>query len=151
VGPSAYSNTVTILAAQIPNTPGTPTTTVNSQNVIVTWTAPSNGGSAITAYTITLRQIDGVTYSQDLLSCNGANAAVISALMCTIPFATLQEAPFNLVWGSSVFAKVTATNIIGVSQSSPAGNGAMMTRAPDAPINLVQEIASNAINIFFSW
>jgi len=44
-----------VLAAQIPSTPAAPTTSFDGTNVIVTWTAPNNGGSAITAYTIKIQ------------------------------------------------------------------------------------------------
>jgi hypothetical protein len=47
-------------------------------------------------------------------------------------------APFNLPWGSSVWAKVTANNIKGSSESE-AGNGAVIITKPDSPINLVEE------------
>jgi hypothetical protein len=41
-----------------------------------------------------------------------------------------------LVWGSSVFASVTATNAYGSSLPSIGGNGAIILTVPDAPVNL---------------
>jgi len=41
-----------------------------------------------------------------------------------------------LQWGDSVYAKIYATNIKGNSESSLAGNGGIILRVPDAPINL---------------
>jgi hypothetical protein len=55
VGFSSESSPVSIRAAAIPNTPSAPTTTVNGSNVDITWTEPSDGGSPITAYIITIR------------------------------------------------------------------------------------------------
>lgn len=54
-GYSAASTETSIRAASVPFTPTAPTSTVNESNVDITWTAPNNGGSAITAYTITIR------------------------------------------------------------------------------------------------
>jgi len=39
----------------MPATPAAPTTSFDGTNVIVRWTAPDNGGSTITAYTIKIR------------------------------------------------------------------------------------------------
>jgi hypothetical protein len=55
-----------------------------------------------------------------------------------VPVATLRAEPFSLDWGASVFAKLFATNQYGDSEISLAGNGAIITTTPDAPINLVE-------------
>lgn len=52
VGLSALSNQVKILAAQIPDVPTAPTTTVQGDDVKITWTKPYTGGSEITSYVI---------------------------------------------------------------------------------------------------
>lgn len=49
------SNTVSILAAQVPTQPVAPVTSLFLTNVVITWTAPYNGGSAITAYQIVIQ------------------------------------------------------------------------------------------------
>jgi hypothetical protein len=56
---------------------------------------------------------------------------------------TLLGAPFNLVYGSSVKARVAAVNVIGTSLLSTAGNGAviLMSYIPDAPTNLTTNFA----------
>ncbi len=51
-GYSAYSNTVSVLTAQVPAQPVAPITTWSPDNVIVAWTAPDNGGSPITGYLV---------------------------------------------------------------------------------------------------
>jgi hypothetical protein len=55
---------------------------------------------------------------------------------CTILISTLRGPPFNLPWGSSIFAKVYATNLYGNSQVSDEGNGATILTVPDAPLQL---------------
>lgn len=54
-GFSPESSEFSVRAAAVPDTPSAPTTTVNGSNVQIGWTAPYNGGSAITSYTITIR------------------------------------------------------------------------------------------------
>jgi len=46
-----------------------------------------------------------------------------------------------LRWGDSIYAKVIAYNKYGDSQSSDAGNGAIIITYPDPPINLFEEIS----------
>jgi hypothetical protein len=89
----------------------------------------------ITSYSITMRQSDGVTYTANA-NCDGTNSAVISSTSCTVPISSITSTPFLLVWGSSVFASVTATNAYGSSLPSIGGNGAIILTVPDAPVNL---------------
>lgn len=73
VGFGGYSAEVLIRAAAKPNTPALPTTaTVSNTNLVVTWTAPFDGGSPVTAYVIKIRYRDGVTFNTQLSSCNGS-------------------------------------------------------------------------------
>lgn len=49
-------------------------------------------------------------------------------------------------------AKVIAYNLYGYSANSPVGNGAIILTAPDAPINLLEIVASrSATSISISW
>jgi len=53
VGFSDFSLPISILAAQIPDIPLAPTTTISDRwNVVIDWIAPYNGGTPITSYTI---------------------------------------------------------------------------------------------------
>lgn len=47
--------------------------------------------------------------------------------------------PFSLSWGTSVYAKVSATNEKGTSSQSSAGNGAIIITYPDAPVDLEED------------
>jgi hypothetical protein len=51
-GYSAPSASKSILAAQKPDKPVAPTTTVVGSSVQISWTAPNDRGSAITAYSV---------------------------------------------------------------------------------------------------
>jgi hypothetical protein len=69
-----------------------------------------------------------------------------------VPIATLKAVPFNLAWGASVFAKVSAINIVDTSLSSLAGNGAIILTYPDAPTLLANNPAvTTAIAIGLTW
>lgn len=54
VGLSTLTSALSVLAASVPATPAAPTTVVDggSTNVVISWSLPSNGGSAITLYKI---------------------------------------------------------------------------------------------------
>jgi hypothetical protein len=80
-GFSDYSNIVSILTAQVPAQPVAPTTVWIPDNVIINWIAPDNGGSAITGYTITVRQSDQTTFSAGLTNCD---MTILTATTCTI-------------------------------------------------------------------
>jgi hypothetical protein len=60
---------------------------------------------------------------------------------CTIPVTVLRGTPYDLEWGSSIFAKVIATNIYGDSLESEQGNGAIITTTPDQPTDLIENYA----------
>ncbi len=65
---------MTILAAQIPDIPAEPTTTISDRwNVIIGWSAPYNGGAPITSYTIEIRTSDVTIYRTDLSDCDGSD------------------------------------------------------------------------------
>lgn len=77
-GYSEDSSELIIRAARIPDIPTDVTTTSTTDDVTISWTQPYNGGSAITAYTIQIRQSDGVTFSEELTSCDGSDSTIIS-------------------------------------------------------------------------
>jgi hypothetical protein len=119
---------------------------------LITFSAPFNGGSVITAYKVTILSGDGSTYLEDLNNCDASTTDIMTNKRCTIPFGDLRADPFNLPWGSSVYAKIAAINLMGTSLDSVAGNGAEITRVPDPPINLVKNtLVSNAVTIGIQW
>ena len=53
-----------------------------------------------------------------------------------MPISVLTAAPYNIAYGSSIYATVQAFNVIGSSGTSAEGNGATILISADAPINL---------------
>jgi hypothetical protein len=61
-------------------------------------------------------------------------------------------APYHISWGGSIYAKVTALNLIGSSVESEEGNGAIILTVPDAPIDLTNVPAiTTASQVGLSW
>lgn len=71
-GTSSYSEAKSILAAQQPDTPLAPTSSIEGSSVKFEWQEPFTGGSQITAYTIKIRLQDGISFMSELANCNGA-------------------------------------------------------------------------------
>jgi hypothetical protein len=141
VGYSELSDAFEILAAQISDIPTAPTTTISDRwNVVIDWTAPYSGGSVITSYTIEIRTADVTIWQVDSTDCDGSDSTIIAATQCTVLVSTLKSAPFEIAWGSSIYAKVIATNYLGSSLASQAGNGAIILTYPDEPLNLVNNL-----------
>jgi hypothetical protein len=111
-GYSAYSNTVTLLAAYIPEIPTSVTTEIDGSQVKVLWSLPSDNGSPITAYKVYIKEIGTETYTLENTDCDGTQASVISNQYCHIDISTL-IASYNLDGGDSVHAKVVALNLYG--------------------------------------
>lgn len=137
IGYGAASTALAIIAATNPDTPDAPTTAVDGDNILISWTLPFNGGSTITGYIIRIRGDDSATYTENTVHCDGINTlTIINTRTCKVPIATLIIDPYNLPWGSSIYANVQSINIIGESGTSAGGNGAIIVITPDAPINL---------------
>ena len=73
-------------------------------------------------------------------------------LTCTIPATILREAPFNLLWGDNIIAKVVAINSYGNSDESQQGSGAVIITKPGAPTSLSEDSSlRTAASIKLNW
>ena len=121
-----WSQDITSTVFKSPDTPLAPTTSLYlNTGVTIAWTAPSDGGKAIIAYNVKIKTSNG-SFS-DLVECSGSIPAIVSAHSCTILITTLRAVPFAITSGASIYATVVATNELGSSDVSLAGNGAVMT------------------------
>jgi hypothetical protein len=156
VGSSPQTSAFSIVAANVPSQPAAPTTALDGgqTNVIVSWTQPFNGGSAITSYKIYI-QAANLSWQQDNTNCNGSNGAIVSARQCTIPVTVLRAAPFSLTNTSDVVARVVATNLYGdspTSASSTSNANLPDWFVPSEPLNLARNDAlTSQSQITFTW
>jgi hypothetical protein len=119
------------LAANPVTAPGTPsgvTATAGNANATVNWTAPSNGGSPITSYTIT-PYIGSVAQSQVAAQAAGnASSATVS----------------GLANGTTYTFTVTATNVVGAGPPSAASNP--VTPTASVPTS-VQQVSAHKTGV----
>lgn len=60
--------------------------------------------------------------------------------------------PYLFAWGESVSAKVIAENAVGVSDASQVGNGCVLLKEPDAPLNLANDASTTTSSqIGLTW
>ena len=139
---------ISILTAQVPAQPIAPTTNWLPDNVVISWTAPDNGGSPITGYTVMIRQSDANTFAVSTF----CDISTSTETTCTVPVIALKAPPFSLDWGTDVHATVKAINIYGSSIESSAGNGAIITTTPGAPTSLAEVVAQRTKSTLgLSW
>jgi hypothetical protein len=114
-----------------PNAPSSVTATAGDGQALVSWSAPFNGGSPITSYTVTASTGQTVTI-------NGSPPST-------------QATVTGLTDGVAVTFAVTATNSIGTSPPSPASNSVTPKAAtvPDPPTNVVATAGDSSATV--SW
>lgn len=149
---SAYSDTLSLLCAFKPEAPSAPSTSILNSDVIIDWVEPVTNGWPITSYQIYIREGSSTVFTQESVECDGTSADVIANSVCSVSLFNLIIAPYNLVKGESIYAKIVATNFYGDSPFSLAGNGAETQLVPDAPINLANnELLTDAFSIALTW
>jgi hypothetical protein len=117
-----------------------PTTVIDGADIIFTWPEVVSNGSPITSYLITIMDHDTI-YHTELEYCNGEDPDVVATRSCTVPLSVLYVAPFNMVLGDHIYAKITAYNLYGISLESVPGDGAAVVFLPEAPLNLANNAA----------
>jgi hypothetical protein len=121
-----------IYCAFAPEKISTITTSLNGPNVRISWSEPIDNGAIVTSYSIYIQQKD-TTYTIESVYCDGTSNDLLTNKECEVPLTVLYAAPFLLDGGSSVYAKISATNSQGTSEVSDPGNGAQIVFVPDAP------------------
>jgi len=127
-GPSTASNALT--PAAVPSAPRDVSASGGNSEATISWTVPvSDGGSAITGYTVTA-QPGGAT-------CTASGA---SATSCVV---------HGLTNGTAYTFSVTATNLAGTSAPSPASNSVVPVTVPDVPTNV--DVTDGNSQVTVSW
>ena len=129
---TSQSNTVTPTApVTIPDAPTGVSATAGNAQATVSWTAPSNGGSAITSYTVTSSP---------------------GGLTATTPDGTTTNATVSeLTNGTAYTFTVVATNAVGPSAASTASTSVTPRTIPNAPTDVLVSSGPNIGQITVSW
>lgn len=104
-GWSEWSDLLEIKAAGLPEQPLPPTTSINNNNVKVSWVDPIDNEEAITQYRVVLALADHVTYVEATEYCDGSDPVIFELKTCDIPLANFKALPYEYVAGEEVWAK----------------------------------------------
>ena len=127
-----------VIPATNPGKPSVTTLTPGTSQVTVAWNAPlSNGGSAITAYTVQAFNAAG-TSAIGGATCSPANAILRTCIVT------------GLTNGTSYTFKVTATNAKGSGSASDLSASATPAGPPSQPTN-VQVTANSNRSVTVTW
>lgn len=110
-----------IVATSVPSQPSAPTIALEGTKVAITWSEPTTNQSPITAYRIKIQKRVGgslTDFVENPTLCDGSQATVVSSRKCLIPMSALLVAPYSLIRGDTIYAKVSATNSRGESIDS---------------------------------
>jgi hypothetical protein len=108
---SASAASASIVPNTVPNTASAPTGVAGDTQVALSWSAPSNSGSAITGYRVQVATSAAGSYA-DATGCTSASSS--SGTTCTAT---------GLVNGTTYYFKVTAINAAGTATYSAASSG----------------------------
>ena len=108
---SASAASASIVPNTVPNTASAPTGVAGDTQVALSWSAPSNSGSAITGYRVQVATSAAGSYA-DATGCTSASSS--SGTTCTAT---------GLVNGTTYYFKVAAINAAGTATYSAASSG----------------------------
>lgn len=101
-----YSSELTVLASGVPDQPSSPTTVLDSLEVVISWIAPGDNYGGITAYEISI--LDSTdTAITEATYCDGSVDPVFSELRCQVPMSYFVSS-YGLQLGDIVAASVRA-------------------------------------------
>lgn len=92
---------------------GSPTVSYSGYDIMITWSAPSNGGETITAYEVAIYIPSTSTFVSDS-NCDGSNIAI---MYCTLDMNYLVST-YGFAYGDLLQARVRAENTNGFSEYS---------------------------------
>jgi hypothetical protein len=86
-----------------------------------------------------------------MIQCNGSSPVIVAETKCTIEETQFKASPFSLPWGSHIFAKVKALNVVGSSDYSQVGNGGQILTTPSAPTKPTEPLVTTSTEITITW
>jgi hypothetical protein len=112
-----------------PAVPSAPTASAGDGQATVNWTAPDNGGSAITKYTVTPYVGSNAQTPKEVTGSPAATSTTVT----------------GLTNGTAYTFKVSATNAIGSSADSAASNAVTPAQAPASTLAFVQQVSKRQV------
>src|SRR2546426_948620 len=137
VGTGSPSNSASATTLAVAPSPpmGLAATAVSSSQINLSWTAPNNGGSAITGYKIE-RSADGGSTWSTIVSNSGSTATTYSDT--------------GLAHTTTYTYRVSAINSVGTGSPSSAASATTLAVAPSSPTGLTATAVSSS-QISLSW
>ena len=137
LNPEGQSNfregSVTTLAT-LPTAPAKPTATeITSSSLVLSWTAPNNGGAEITKYMVEISG-GGSTWAAINKPVSNATSLEITGLKVATKYSY----------------RVKAVNAVGVSKVSPVLTITTLATVPESPVNLAVKYTATSIAVI-SW
>ena len=113
-GWGALSDVANILAADYPAViPSSTIELLESSEIKFSWQSPEPNGSPVNAYKVEILSSTG-SYLEETAHCSGAvDPTILSVASCLVPMSAFSVSPWNLVLGSRILFRVTASNEIG--------------------------------------
>jgi hypothetical protein len=150
-----FSSITSIKASQVPDTMSAVTTSIDSSTggVTITWSPPTNDGSeTIDTYLIEISNKAGTTWTVETLSCDGSNAAYVSAKTCTIPMTVLTASPYSYTFDDLVVVRAKARNVIGFATSySPVNTSGAKIRSIPSTMVIPTLVSYTDTSLSISW
>ena len=135
----------------VPSAPNAPSTTSEGLTVKIDWAAPTDNGSPIQNYTITVQNSAASFVEVD--GCDGTDSATVQNTECSVTMQTLRDT-LGLSYGVDILAKIQATNLVGSGANSTAtdsGTAAKVETAPQSPSGVsLSAVQSTSISINWS-
>jgi hypothetical protein len=151
-GVGEWSDSTAIKAAQAPYQMVAATTAIDAATggVTISWTAPADGGDAITEYKVEIRGGGGV-FSTESTACPGTDATLLSSRSCLVPMSTLRAAPHSLAFDAFVEVRLSARNAYGWGASSAVNTDGARVRVE--PSQVAQPVLTSVTEaqIAISW
>jgi hypothetical protein len=126
-----YSASTSLLVASVASIPTSVTATAGNAQALVSWTAPANGGSAITGYIVTPYLGLAAQAPQTFLSVAASDTLT------------------GLSNGSTYTFTVVATNTVGNGSASAASNAVLVATVPSAPTSVTASVGNTQAVV--SW
>ncbi len=134
---TSSASSTSVIPARIPGPPTNISATTANQSSVVSFTAPvDNGGSALTSYTVTALDTSGVPLSPNR--------------SCTVSAPTTSCTVTGLTNGTDYKYVVTATNAIGISDTSTASIAVKAATVPGSPTSLIATVGDETATVSFT-